>query len=180
MALLIGYLYWNWMPRSIANMERQYQEATKRHLDSVVEGVIPLLLGRQLDTIYENFDALLKKNTDWNSIRLTDAAGRPIYPLENVPAQKSSTQDQNVRVLTIPITYLDMHLGTLTVAVDLSPHLTEWKGEFYNAVSVMLAVIAVIVLSIGFVLERKVVRPVKTLEQAAQELAQGKFSAMGM
>ncbi|MBI5632349.1 MAG: PAS domain S-box protein [Nitrospirae bacterium] len=178
MALLISYLYLYWMPRSLANMERQCQESTERHLDSVVEGVIPLLLGRELDMVYENFDALLKKNSDWIGLRLTDAAGRQLYPLENIPAPAPAKKVQNLRELTMSITYLDMNLGTLTVIVDLAPHLAELKQDFNNAVSVMLFVIAVIVLSVGIVLERKVVQPVKALGHAAQELAQGKFDEL--
>lgn len=178
MALLIGYLYWNWMPRALANMERQYREATERHLDSVAEGLIPLLLGHELDTIYGNFDALLKKNSDWLSIRLTDAAGRILYPLEDIPSPESSAHLQNVHILTKKIIYLNTNLGTLTVAIDHTPHLTAWKKEFHHAVAVMLAVIAATVLSIGFVLERKVVQPVKTLKEEAHALAQGKFDGL--
>ncbi len=179
-SLLIGYLFGYWMPRSLANMERQYQEATERHLDSVVEGVIPLLLGRELDTIYENFDALMKKNSDWTSLRLSDAEGRMLYPLENPSAKTSAEQGQSVRVLTMRITYMEMNLGTLTVAVDIAPHLTEWKREFHNAVTVMLVVIAFVVLSVGIVLERQVVKPVKALGQAAQDLAEGKFDLLNL
>lgn len=178
MALLIGYIYGYWMPQSLAGMDRQYQEATKRHLESVVEGMIPLLLGRELDTIYENFDALLNNNSDWISILLTDAPGRPLYPLGNVPGPRSTAQVQNLRTLTMQIAYLDMKLGTLTVTVDLSMHLAEWKREFHRAVLVMLVVLVGIVLSIGIVLERTVVRPVKALGTAAQSMGQARFDAL--
>ncbi|MEW6601020.1 MAG: PAS domain S-box protein [Nitrospirota bacterium] len=180
MALLIGYLYWGWMPQSLSNIERQYKGATERHLDSVVEGLIPLLLGRELDTIYENFDALLKKNSDWISIRLADSAGRTLYPLENTPSPESAANAQNVHILIKQIIYLNMNLGTLTVEIDHTPHLTAWKKEFHHAVAVMLAVIAVTVLSIGIVLERKVVQPVKALKQQAHALAQGKFGTLNL
>ncbi|TAN37556.1 MAG: PAS domain S-box protein, partial [Nitrospirae bacterium] len=175
--LLFGYLYGYWMPRSLQSIERQHQKATERHLESVVEGVIPLLLGRELDTIYENLDALKKKNSDWTGIHLTDAAGRTLYPLADPPAQAEAVRVQNVHVLAVQITYTGMNLGRLTVTVDLSPYLMEWEREFHNAVSVMLAVIAVIVLTIGIVLERQIVQPVKALEHAAQELAQGRFDS---
>ena len=177
-ALLIGYLYGYWIPRSLANMDSQYQEATQQHLDSIVEGVIPLLLGRELDTIHENLDALLKKNSNWTSILLTDADGRTLYPLVNPEAKASATDGQYMRIMTMRIKYMDIDLGTLTVAVNLEPYLAQWKREFHFAVSCMLVVIAVIVLCIGVVLERQVVRPVKGLGQAAEELAQGNFAVM--
>ncbi|SPP99725.1 hypothetical protein NBG4_110028 [Candidatus Sulfobium mesophilum] len=176
MALLIGYLYLSWMPRSVSNIERQWEEAAKRHLDSVAEGMIPLLLGRELDTIHENFNELLKKNRDWTSIQLTDATGRLLYPIRNRPMPDAATHGQDLRTLTKRISYLDMNLGTLTMTVDLSPHLKEWKKEFYNAVSIMVAIIAATILSVGIVLERKVVQPVKALELATQKLADGKFN----
>jgi len=175
MAMLIGYLYSYWMPRSLANMERQCRDATERHLDSVVEGVIPLMLGRELDSIYENLDALHKKNSDWLLIYLTDADGRLLYPLEASSSDSPEKYIRNISLIKKRIRYLDMDLGALIVAVDFEAHLKELRDELRNAVSVMLGVIAVIVLSIGLVLERKVVLPVKTLGRAAQDLANGKF-----
>jgi len=176
--LLICYLYGYWMPQSLASIERRQQEATERHLESVAEGVVPLLLGRELDTIYENFNALLKKNADWTGITLTDASGRTLYPLEDPPAKATAKHEQYLRTLVMPITYVDTRLGTLTVSVNLTPYIAEWKREFHEAVLVMLVVIAVIVLSIGVVLELQVVHPVKALGAAAREMAKGKFDVM--
>lgn len=74
--LLLGYLYGYWIPRSLENLRTEFQDSTERHLDSVVVNLTPLLLGRQLDTVYENLDALRHKNRDWVAIELKDAEGR--------------------------------------------------------------------------------------------------------
>ncbi len=47
LAFLAGY----WMPRHVADLKHEYEEATDRHLVSVVEGLIPLLLAHQLDAV---------------------------------------------------------------------------------------------------------------------------------
>jgi hypothetical protein len=85
--LLIGYLYSYWMPHSLENSRAEYRNSTERHLDSVIVGLTPLLLGHQLDTIYENLDALLDQNHDWISIELNDAKGQSLYPLVTTRAQ---------------------------------------------------------------------------------------------
>ena len=81
--LLAAYLYGYWMPRSLETTRVEHWRSNERHVDSVVEGLIPLLLAHQLDAIYENLDALRGKNRDWVGIELNDAQGRSLYPLNS-------------------------------------------------------------------------------------------------
>lgn len=80
-ALLLATLYGYWMPQHTADLKHAYRHATERHLVSVVEGLVPLLLAHQLDAVYENLDALMQQNTNWRSLRLYNAAGILLYPL---------------------------------------------------------------------------------------------------
>lgn len=43
-AVLAGYLYGYWIPLSLEEQEIEYRDATERHLDSAIEGLIPLIL----------------------------------------------------------------------------------------------------------------------------------------
>jgi PAS domain S-box-containing protein len=173
--LLLGYLYGYWMPRSLANLRAEFQNSTERHLDSVVVSLTPLLLGRQLDTIYENLDVLRDKNSDWVGIELKDDQGRSLYPLNDVPAAATVNAASEVHVLERRIDYLGTNLGTLTVRVDFAPRLSQVEKRNRELATVMFVVIMAFILSAWSVLERLVVRPVNALGKAASELAHNRF-----
>ncbi|MDR3371842.1 ATP-binding protein [Rhodoferax sp.] len=173
--LLMGYLYGYWMPHSLEDIRAEYRSSTERHLDSVIVGLTPLLLGHQLDTIYENLDALRDQNSDWTSIELDDAQGRGLYPLTKPPAQTVASPREEVHVLEKKIIYLGIDLGTLTVKVDFFHRLSQIETEHHQLAAIMFVVILAFILSAWFVLERIVIRPVDALSKAATELAQNRF-----
>ena len=172
--LLIGYLYGYWMPHSLENSRAEYRNSTERHLDSVIVGLTPLLLGHQLDTIYENLDALRDQNGDWISIELNDAKGQSLYPLVTTRAQTNRPKGE-LHELKKQIEYLGMNLGTLGVQVDFAPHLSQIETQHHALAAVMFVVILAFILSAWLVLERLVIRPVDALSKAASELAQNNF-----
>jgi len=174
-ALLTAYLFGYWMPRSLDAMRADFESAAGRHLDSVAEGLIPLLLGHQLDTIYENLDALRTSNRDWFSIELDDAQGRSLYPLNAVSPPPETQRGGEVHVLTRRIEYVGKRLGTLTVGVDFAPWLGKAERRQYELAVVLLAVTGAFFLSAGFLLERLVLQPVNALGKAAAALAENRF-----
>lgn len=173
--LLAGYLYGYWMPQSLERLSSEYQGAIERHMETVVEGLIPLLLGHQLDAIYENLEAVSRKNRDWVSVELSDSEGRSLYPLAAVPLPMPQDAVNQVRVLARPIEYLGHDLGTLTIRVDFAPALAVAESRQRELVMVVLLVAVAYFLSAGYVLERVVVKPVRALGKAASELAQYRF-----
>ena len=172
--LLVGYLYGYYLPGALANIKANYRQATERHLDSVVEGMIPLLLGHQLDTVYENLDALKNKNRDWVGIELADADHRLLYPLTVAPPLGKNAHDE-VQLMTRRIAYLGMDLGTLAVKVDFAPLLAETRRRHRDLMTITLVLIVSFVLGIAILLERTVIAPVKALNSASRELARGNF-----
>ncbi len=171
--LLFSYLYGYWIPRSINADEADFQKTTESHLESVIEGLIPLLLGHQLDTVYENLDSLKNRNKDWLSIRLAGPAGRIIYPLRPLPLPDNRTR--YVRTVERPVSYLDMNLGTLIVQVDFTPHLADLRKRHHELTTTLLAVMIAFIATIGLMLEWVVGRPVKRLAHASRKLADGVF-----
>ncbi len=172
--LLLGYLYGYWIPRSENNLRAEFQASTERHLDSVIVSLTPLLLGRQLDTVYENLDELRNRNRDWVSIELEDAQGHSLYPLStSLPPLPDA--DSDIHVMERRIGYLGMDLGRLTIRVDYAPRLAQIRKWYSELETIMFVVIMAFVLSAWFVLERLVVRPVNALSQAASALAQNRF-----
>jgi signal transduction histidine kinase len=174
-AILTGYLYGYWMPQSLERLRIEHQDATERHLDSVIEGLIPLLLGRQLDTIYENLDALRAKNREWVGIELDDAQGKSLYPLSDVPEPAAKAAAGDTQLLKRRIDYLGKNLGILAVSVDFGPWLAQAEDRQRELVAVVLIVIVAFFASAAFILERVVVRPVNALSEAASDLARNRF-----
>jgi signal transduction histidine kinase len=175
--LLAAYLYGSWMPRSLETIRAEHWRSSERHVDSVVEGLIPLLLARQLDAVYENLDALRGKNRDWVGIELHDAQGRSLYPLNGVSAPTTGTPQGEVHVLERSIEHLGIDLGVLSVSVDFAPWLTQMEHRQRELVAVVLVVILAFFLSAGLAINRFVVKPVNALSHASSELAQGRFEA---
>ncbi len=172
--LLLGYLYGYWMPRSIDNIRSEHQQNIERHLDSVAVGLIPLLLGHQLDTVYENLDALRANDHDWLGIELDDAQGRQLYPLTS-DSPHNIAPGAEIHVLKKNIDYLGLNLGSLVVRVNFTPQLKQMELRHRELVTVMLAMIAAFLISAWLVLEKLVIRPVKTLGKAASAMAQNRF-----
>ena len=174
-ALFLGsYLYLVWIPRSLEDAQAEHLGRVENHLDSVVEGLVPLLLSGQLDAIHENLAALKLKNRDWVEIRLVDAQARQLYPLltqtETVgvhPAQREVMRE---------IAFLNNPLGMLRVRIDFSGILAKDHAH-HHELGLMLGAMALIFMIMLWVnLELIVRRPVHQLALASKELARRNFS----
>ncbi|OGW56012.1 MAG: hypothetical protein A2Z46_07800 [Nitrospirae bacterium RBG_19FT_COMBO_55_12] len=172
--LLFFYLYGYWIPRSINADEADFQKTTESHLESVIEGLIPLLLGRQLDTVYENLDSLKDRNKEWLSIQLVGPEGKTRYPLRPLPLP-TDIRTRHVHTVERSVNYLNMNLGTLIVVVDFTAHLDKMKKRHQELTATLLTVMIAFIVTIGLMLEWVVGRPVKLLAHASRKLAAGVF-----
>ncbi|MDH4164105.1 MAG: ATP-binding protein [Nitrospirota bacterium] len=172
--VLLLFLYGYWTPRHIVDLKHEYQQATERHLVSVVEGLIPLLLAHQLDAVYENLDTLKQRNVNWLSIRLLNGDGTKIYPL--VP-QPPVANDREIHAMEQPVRYQDTDLGKLIVDVDFDEPLKDLHIRHHQLLGITSLVILLSIGIIWLVIERMVSRPVADLAQASKRLAEGDFAA---
>lgn len=174
--LLIGaYLYGFWIPRTLSNNEAAHLRAVDQHLDSVVEGMIPLLLGSQLDIVHENLNALKNKNPAWVDFKLINAEGKQLYPLATSPGPSNQTLSPDVRTLQKKIRYLDTDLGTLTARVDLSSSLANTRQEIRELAFILLSVLAILMTTIISTTEITVGKPLRQLAKASVRLAKMDF-----
>ena len=175
-ALLAGYLYLGWIPRLLDEARNEHLTRIERHLDSVVEGLIPLLTAGQLDAVHDNLGALRERNGDWTDIVLIDDRQRQLYPLAIGPSPSLVADPQHV-VVERRITFLDTPLGTLQVRIDLSAPLAEDR-QHYNELGASLAVmLGALLATLAATLEYAVRRPVDRLAKASRALAQRNFDA---
>ncbi|MHB8764095.1 MAG: hybrid sensor histidine kinase/response regulator [Deferrisomatales bacterium] len=172
-SLALGaYLFGFWMPRSLAAAEAQYRRSGERHLATAAEQLVPLLLGHQLDTVYQNLDTLLAKNEDWLSIELWGPAGRPVYPLDPPRARPEGGE---TRVLEEPIRFLGEDLGTLRVRIDFGPTLARIRSHHRQLMGTLAGTLALFLAVAAATLEGVVRRPLAALAAASARLARGDF-----
>jgi len=174
--LTMAYLQFVWIPDAQRQSVTRHLEITERHLDTAVEGLIPLLMGRQLDIVQENLDALLEKNQAWIALRLQDDQGRALYPLIPPARPGPDVGEVSRHVLERPIRFLDRDLGRMALEVDLSPVLLADAERNRRLVLILMGMIGVITFLLIVMIEFLVRRPISELARAAQALAQRRYA----
>lgn len=172
--LIMAYLNFVWIPQYLETQKADYLEEMDHHLDSVIEGLMPLMLSNQLDIINENLRELKKKNQNWDSILLINARGQQIYPpmIRNARVTADSTGSLS---LEKNIDYLGQPVGYLTVRVNLDHWLEKRNEQHRQLIFLMLGIIVLLVLIWTVMVEGVVVRPLQRLAGAAKALARRQF-----
>ena len=164
-----------WLPRSLARIESDQVRSMQRHLDTTAEILTPMVMGRQLDIINENLDALLTKNPDWLSIRLVDAQGRQLYPMLAISPPTASASVGEVRRLHAPLLSGSRELAMLEADVDLTSYLRAQRTEIRNSGLVLMGILLLAILALTLLVEYVIHRPLRRLALAAGELADGRY-----
>jgi hypothetical protein len=173
---LVCLLQFVWIPESIHRAEDTHLRLIERHLDSVVESLIPLLLAGQLANIYENLGALERRNAEWHQVRLTNPRGQQLYPLRRPGSPPAAEPVSGAyRLLTRPIAHSGTELGKLEVMIDLSPFIAGNLDYHRNLMHLLLAMLAALTGIMVAILEFTVIRPTHRLAIAASNLAQNRF-----
>ena len=177
-ALIAAALHFIWIPAAIQKTETAHIALIQRHLDSIAEGLVPPLLADQLASVYETLAALEKKNPEWRLVRLTSPQGKVMYPLISLSGQEMpAPETEPLQRFKLRIHYLDVELGTLQVNVDLHDFVADNLSHHRALLAALLAIVAVLTLTITLILEFAVIRPTRRLSEAAGALAQGDFEA---
>ena len=170
----LAYIELVWTPRSLAAEKQQYVEDVERHIDTVIEGLVPLMLTGQLDLINENLGELRKANAEWTYILLLNEKGKQLYPpLLNSPADVAATS--GLHVLEKDIGFLGRKLGRLTVHINYAVRLDQFRAQHRQLSYLLTAIIGLLALTWTVTLEVAVVAPLQHLSAAAGELAQQRF-----
>ena len=169
------FLHFMWIPNYLEHQKSEYLEEVDHHLDSVIEGLIPLVLSSQLDTIQANLDELKKKNRQWQHIQLDNERGQQIYPPRLGDDAPAPAPAQQLQLLIKEVSALGRPLGYLRVQVDLSRWL-ELRYEQHRQLSLLLLG-TIVLLGVTWVVmvETVVVRPMQRLSNAAKALARRQF-----
>ena len=166
-----------WLQRSLAHIETTQVDSMRRHLDSLAESLMPLIMGHQLDIINENLDRLLEKNPDWVSIRLTDTQGRQLYPLLLEQAAPPIEPGKDLQLISLTLNFAGRDLANLEAIYDLAPHMNLQRQEHRTMRTILLLILGGSVLLLWMVVERVVHSPLRRLSVAASELARHHYDA---
>jgi len=173
--LMGGYIGLLWAPRSFVEAEHAHIKSVSRHLDSVVEGLVPLLLGNQLDIVYENLAALQKKNPEWTRVEILASNGRRLYPFDEQGVTPSARDD--LHRIEKPMRHLDMNLGRLVVTVDMAPTIEKLRRQTEELAALLFTMLGLVFAAMALVVELAVRRPLALLAEATGRLAREDFQA---
>ncbi|MCE1170461.1 MAG: response regulator [Azovibrio sp.] len=177
-ALMVLTMERLWLDRSLALVERQQVQSMQRHLDSLGETLIPLVMGQQLDIIHENLDALMLRNPDWVAMVLLDARGRQLYPLQLAGRDgQRLEQEGERRHLTAPLNFGGQELARLEAWVDLAPYMEAQRAEYREISQILLGILLLATGSLVILVEWIVYRPLRRLSSAATALAEQDYDA---
>ncbi len=166
-----------WLQPVLEQIEASQMLAVQRHLDSVADGLVPIVMGAQLDIVHENLDSLLQKNPDWLSITLIDSRGRQLYPLKLAPSEAAARQHGDARSVVSPLRYLGGDLARLTAVFDIAPHMDAQRQVYREISAILLAILLGLILVLWFVVEYVVYRPLRHVAAAATQLARHDYAA---
>ena len=174
MILIALYAQMIWLPQA----ERFSIENTKtllgKTLQTVSEGVVPLLLEGQLSNIYDTLDIVKENNSDWVYLALDDEQGRSLYPFEPHVVE---TNGRYLQKLSHEITVEDKALGTLTLIYDFTPAANTIKKNIYILLGLIMTALCTFFAVAGMLIYLFILKPVTQLKKAAQAMADGNYNA---
>ncbi len=170
--LFAAYAQYQWLPQFLSFVQEQEAKNINRHLHSVTEGLVPLLLENQLASVYDNLNTLLENNDNWKNLILRDSNNIQLFPFNDV----TTVNNQNSYHAVQDITYLGNSLGTLYLTVDNTDivNIINMQQQFFLIALVLL--LTLFSIAIVIVLEVVVRQPLHYLAVASDKIAQGDFN----
>ncbi|MBS4096975.1 MAG: PAS domain S-box protein [Sulfuricella sp.] len=170
-AALFLFISQDWLPRSVEYHNQFYDQMLGKQLDSVGEGLIPMVLAHRIDEIRDLLEELRKKNQDWRELLLSDSTGRKLYQFATDKTLPEGDVDAYLHHIMID----GELIGTIRVKVDHGRINREFKSNQLILVWVLGGMLGVFIVALGVVLEIVIRRPIGTLARASLALAGGNY-----
>jgi len=168
---VILYSIYVWMPHSINISISQSERHIQKTLEVAGEGLIPLLLESQLDSIYNNLDALSKSNPEWVYLALSDSNGVSLYPFEEPPP---NNLPDYIKVIELPIKTGDSILGNIKLHYDFSSIIEEISNNVLKILILIIGMMITLGIIIGIILHHHIIKPVNLIAKSAKALVTDK------
>jgi len=169
--IVMLYMIYVWMPYSADISSQQSQRQIHKTLDTVGEGLVPLLLVEQLDSIYQNLDALSKKHPEWVYLSLTNSKGQSLYPFEE---KEFPVLKESFKRIENPIMSGEDVIGNLTLIYDFSSIIKETRQNGERLLVLIIGMLLLLGVVMGGILHHYVIKPVNVVSKAAKALVENK------
>ncbi|NQU59338.1 MAG: response regulator [Rhodospirillales bacterium] len=153
--------------------EQSYRVNATQHIEIVGELLVPLLLQNQYAPMYENLDAIVKKNKDWIALEVFNEDGKRIYPFVKPPVKSGAF----IGSLSHTIKIRDRNLGKIVLALDFESTIKKFRAQNYRLVGSLFFTLTGILIFAAFLADTLIGKPARVLALAADQLAKGDFNA---
>ena len=170
--LFIIFNYY-WLPSFIANGVSQYRTQQEHMVSVLGDGLLEAILRGDLAQTYATLDKVVEEHKDWIQLKVWDANGQLLYPLEI-----SKVEDSPSYVTVIHDHYYGSQLLIkLKLVADAHDSVVLQQAKVNELRWLFLSVFA-IAISFSMLLEHRVVRrPLAQLMEAAIRISEMDFSA---
>lgn len=172
MVFLTGYAWLVWLPHSVQVSVNQSKTLLSKTLDTVGEGLVPLMLEDQLSNIYDTLDIVMARNSDWVYLSLNNVDGQSLYPFEEKPLPDEKGY---IHILKHDVKVGTKPLGTLTLVYDFSRLSNDIEKSALGFLSLIMAMLALFSVIAGAVVYVFVLKPATRLAKASNAMARGDY-----
>lgn len=173
MMICVAFFQLVWVPRVTGILVEAETRETHRQVDILIDGLMPFILSNQNAAIYETLDSIAERHDNWESILLTRADNRQIYPLQKV----DEVDGPSIVDVSREIRLRGKPWGRLEARVDLAEEIEILHSELHRLVLAAVLSLLFLITAIGLFLDRIIIRRLAKLAAAADQLGSGAFDA---
>ena len=162
------------VPRQEKTLIESIKQSSENSLAQMSAILLSPLLKRELALVHETIDGQLKANTTWKRVRLVNADGIQIYPLENW----SNDIEKDDLVIDAPINPLNPDDGDIRLVLDPSSSLAELRGLFIQLEIFQMSMIVLTLIVVFIFIEKSIVQPLETMNKAFRNIAAQQFDSL--
>jgi HAMP domain-containing protein len=172
--MLIGYVYWQWLPELSSVVERQDEQQLAQKLTAIGEDFLALRARQGSESAWRFLERLAAQNRNWVRIELLDDSGRVVYRADG-PARPATRGAYSVR-RTLQKT--GWPTDVLVLTVDADGRRQALAGVSQHLLGGLFIILLALAALIALVVELSVRRPLTQLATSAARLTQGDFTTL--
>ena len=163
-----------WLPHAVQVSVNQSKALLSKTLETVGEGLVPLMLENQLSNIYDNLDIVMTQNADWVYLSLSNNEGQSLYPFEE---KTLPDETGHIHILRHDVKVGTASVGMLTLVYDFSRLSKEIESSALEFLSLILAMLMLFSIVSGVMIYSFVLKPTTRLAKASNAMAMGDYDA---
>ena len=169
-AVLAGMIQWYWVPKYIQHEQDTWTKYQNQIIDAIKPYLIRDILSGDLNTMHITLDReVASHKEDWSRLVVLNNQGKQIYPLNSSPI----VDNINLTRLQHDLRWQGQSIGTLVLTADFEHELKEERDNVLRLSQSALIVLMIFTILAVFLQNLWIHRPIKRLQRAAENLANG-------